>query len=39
HVVGSAAGYNLRWMLRWSACLHAWLQVVRARSSTPSSTM
>ncbi|QBG89965.1 IS5 family transposase [Xanthomonas oryzae] len=39
HVLGCAAGYNLRWLLRWIACLRAWLQVVRARSSTPSSTM
>ncbi|AKK65762.1 hypothetical protein FE36_19265 [Xanthomonas oryzae pv. oryzicola] len=35
HVLGCAAGDNLRWI----ACLRAWLQVVRARSSTPSSTM
>ncbi|OLH97556.1 transposase, partial [Xanthomonas oryzae pv. oryzae] len=27
------------WLLRWIALLRAWLQVVRARSSTPSSTM
>ncbi|KKY05160.1 transposase, partial [Xanthomonas phaseoli pv. phaseoli] len=39
HVLGCAAGYNLRWLLRWIAFLRAWLQVVRARSSTPSSTM
>ncbi|OLH70024.1 transposase, partial [Xanthomonas oryzae pv. oryzae] len=39
HVLGCAAGDNLRWLLRWIACLRAWLQVVRARSSTPSSTM
>ncbi|WP_154582715.1 hypothetical protein, partial [Xanthomonas oryzae] len=38
HVLGCAAGYNLRWLLRWIAFLRAWLQVVRARSSTPSST-
>ncbi|AJQ89707.1 transposase [Xanthomonas oryzae pv. oryzicola] len=39
HVLGCAVGDNLRWLLRWIACLRAWLQVVRARSSTPSSTM
>ncbi|AJQ85862.1 transposase [Xanthomonas oryzae pv. oryzicola] len=39
HVLGCAAGDNLRWLLRWIACLRAWLQVVRARPSTPSSTM
>ncbi|RBJ21981.1 IS5/IS1182 family transposase, partial [Xanthomonas oryzae pv. oryzae] len=39
HVLGCAAGDNLRWLLRWIAFLRAWLQVVRARSSTPSSTM
>jgi len=39
HVLGCAAGYNLRWLLRWIAFLRAWLQVVRARSSTSSSTM
>ncbi|QBI13270.1 IS5 family transposase [Xanthomonas oryzae pv. oryzae] len=39
HVLGCAAGYNLRWLLRWIAFLRALLQVVRARSSTPSSTM
>ncbi len=37
HVLGCAAGYNLRWLLRWIAFLRAWLQVVRARSSTSSS--
>ncbi|OLK91724.1 transposase, partial [Xanthomonas oryzae pv. oryzae] len=39
HVLGCAAGDNLRWLLRWIACLRAWLQVVRARPSTRSSTM
>ncbi|OLI72503.1 transposase, partial [Xanthomonas oryzae pv. oryzae] len=39
HVLGCAAGDNLRWRLRWIACLRAWLQVARARSSTRSSTM
>ncbi|RBL10729.1 transposase, partial [Xanthomonas oryzae] len=39
HVLGCAAGDNLRWRLRWIAFLRAWLQVVRARSSTPSSIM
>ncbi|OLH26011.1 transposase, partial [Xanthomonas oryzae pv. oryzae] len=39
HVLGWAAGDNLLWLLRWIACLRAWLQVARARSSTPSSTM
>ncbi|MFH0269766.1 hypothetical protein CG823_12710, partial [Staphylococcus epidermidis] len=34
---GCPAGYNLRWLLRWIAFLRAWLQVVRARSSTSSS--
>ncbi|MCD0244270.1 IS5/IS1182 family transposase, partial [Xanthomonas melonis] len=39
HVLGCAAGYNLRWLLRWIAVLRAWLQVARARSSTSSSTV
>ncbi|OLI32965.1 transposase, partial [Xanthomonas oryzae pv. oryzae] len=39
HVLGCAAGDNLRWLLRWIAFLRAWLQVVRARSSTRSSIM
>ncbi|AKN99312.1 transposase [Xanthomonas oryzae pv. oryzicola] len=39
HVLGCAAGDNLRWLLRWIACLRAWLQVVRARPSTCSSIM
>ncbi|QEO95183.1 transposase [Xanthomonas oryzae pv. oryzicola] len=39
HVLGCAAGDNLRWLLRWIAFLRAWLQVVRARSSTCSSIM
>ncbi len=39
HVLGCAAGDNLRWLLRWIAFLRAWLQVVRARPSTRSSTM
>ncbi|OLK67237.1 transposase, partial [Xanthomonas oryzae pv. oryzae] len=39
HVLCCAAGDNLRWLLRWIAFLRAWLQVARARSSTPSSTM
>ncbi|KOR46083.1 transposase, partial [Xanthomonas oryzae] len=39
HVLGCAAGYNLRWLLRWIAFLRAWLQVVRARSSTSSSAV
>ncbi|PUE90494.1 IS5/IS1182 family transposase, partial [Xanthomonas oryzae pv. oryzicola] len=38
HVLGCAAGYNLRWLLRWIAFLRAWLQVVRARPSTCSSS-
>lgn len=37
HVLGCAAGDNLRWLLRWIAFLRAWWQVVRARSSTSSS--
>ncbi|OLG56604.1 transposase, partial [Xanthomonas oryzae pv. oryzae] len=39
HVLGCAAGDNLRWLLRWIAFLRAWLQVVRARPSTRSSIM
>ncbi|RBF58366.1 IS5/IS1182 family transposase, partial [Xanthomonas oryzae pv. oryzae] len=39
HVLGCAAGDNLRWRLRWIAFLRAWLQVVRARPSTRSSIM
>ncbi|RBH12465.1 IS5/IS1182 family transposase, partial [Xanthomonas oryzae pv. oryzae] len=39
HVLGCAAGDNLRWRLRWIAFLLAWLQVVRARPSTRSSIM
>ncbi|AEQ98560.1 IS4 family transposase [Xanthomonas oryzae pv. oryzicola BLS256] len=39
HVLGCAAGDNLRWLLRWIAFLRAWLQVVRARPSTCSSIM
>ncbi|AKK65982.1 hypothetical protein FE36_20545 [Xanthomonas oryzae pv. oryzicola] len=39
HVLGCAAGDNLLWLLRWIACLRAWLQVVRARFSTRSSIM
>ncbi|AAW77232.1 transposase IS1478 [Xanthomonas oryzae pv. oryzae PXO86] len=39
HVLGCAAGDNLRWLLRWIAFLRAWLQVVRARPSTRSSTL
>ncbi|MCC4621860.1 hypothetical protein LL965_17945, partial [Xanthomonas cassavae CFBP 4642] len=25
HVLGCAAGYNLRWLLRWIAFLRAWM--------------
>ncbi|KGE50291.1 transposase, partial [Xanthomonas axonopodis] len=39
HVLGCAAGYNLRWLLRWIAFLRAWLQAMRARSSTSSSAV
>ncbi|KOR47916.1 transposase, partial [Xanthomonas oryzae] len=39
HVLGCAAGYNLRWLPRWIAFLRAWLQPMRAQSSTSSSTM
>ncbi|KOR39208.1 transposase, partial [Xanthomonas oryzae] len=39
HVLGCAAGYTLRWLPRWIAFLRAWLQVVRARSSTSSSAV
>ncbi|PPU71944.1 IS5/IS1182 family transposase [Xanthomonas cucurbitae] len=39
HVLGCAAGYNLRWLMRWIALLRAWLRAMLARSSTPSSTL
>ncbi|OLG67685.1 transposase, partial [Xanthomonas oryzae pv. oryzae] len=38
-VLGCAADDHLRLLLRWIAFLRAWLQVVRARPSTRSSTM
>ncbi|WP_330462236.1 IS5 family transposase [Xanthomonas nasturtii] len=37
HVLGCAAGYNLRWLMRWIAFLRAWLQAMRVRSSRSSS--
>ncbi|WP_082323923.1 IS5 family transposase [Xanthomonas oryzae] len=39
HVLGCAAGYNLRWLPRWIAFLRAWLQPMRAQSSTSSSAV
>ncbi|WP_108780292.1 IS5 family transposase [Xanthomonas fragariae] len=29
HVLGCAAGYNLRWLLRWIAFLRAWMRAMR----------
>ncbi|MEA5173947.1 IS5/IS1182 family transposase, partial [Xanthomonas fragariae] len=28
HVLGCAAGYNLRWLLRWIAFLRAWMRAM-----------
>ncbi|MCL1525008.1 IS5/IS1182 family transposase, partial [Xanthomonas nasturtii] len=32
HVLGCAAGYNLRWLMRWIALLRAWLQAMAGAS-------
>ncbi|MEQ7664485.1 transposase, partial [Xanthomonas nasturtii] len=32
HVLGCAAGYNLRWLMRWIAFLRAWLQAMAGAS-------
>ncbi len=28
HVLGCAAGYNLRWLMRWIALLRAWIRAM-----------
>ncbi|MBB3759547.1 IS5 family transposase [Xanthomonas arboricola] len=32
HVLGCAAGYNLRWLLRWIAFLRAWMRYMAGPS-------
>ncbi|ASW48727.1 IS1478 transposase [Xanthomonas citri pv. mangiferaeindicae LMG 941] len=41
HVLGCAAGYNLRWLLRWIAFLCAWMRAMElpSFSAVPLSPM
>lgn len=39
HAIACAAGYNLRWLLRWIALFCAWLSAMLTEYMPPSRSM
>ena len=39
HVIACAAGYNIRWLMRWIAFLWAWILAASVRNASTSSQM